>query len=158
LNFIIAADADATRAFGQQLARALDRVDGAFVIAFQGDLGAGKTTLVGGLLKALGYTGHVRSPTYTLIEPYELNGRSIYHLDLYRLIDPSEVEPLGLRDLLQPSSVLLIEWPEKGGGAIPPVDLTIRLDYDADRRRIGWETGSDAGASVMQAALSAAKP
>jgi len=158
LNSLIAEDAGATRHFGRQLARGLAQVESAFVIALEGELGAGKTTLVSGLMHGLGLASHVRSPTYTLIEPYELAGRIIYHLDLYRLIDPSEVEPLGLRDLLDPEAVLLIEWPEKGEGALPPIDLAIRLAYEGERRRIAWQLHSEAAVLVMQAALSSAKP
>jgi tRNA threonylcarbamoyladenosine biosynthesis protein TsaE len=100
-----------------------------FIIALEGDLGAGKTTLVGGILRAYGITGPVRSPTYTLIEPYETPSRTLYHLDLYRLVDPDEVEPLGIRDLLASPVVLLIEWPSKAAGALPATDLQIEIAY-----------------------------
>lgn len=118
------------RSCGAALADALLEVSGAaIVVAIQGELGAGKTTLVGGVINALGIAGAARSPTYTLIEPYEAHGRHIYHLDLYRLADPQEVEALGVRDLLMPDAVLLIEWPERGAGALPDADLAIAIRY-----------------------------
>jgi tRNA threonylcarbamoyladenosine biosynthesis protein TsaE len=144
-TLLIAKDVERMRAIGAALATALSRivVDSAVVIALRGDLGAGKTTLVGGLLNAAGHRGPVRSPTYTLIEPYELAGRMLYHLDLYRLVDPSEVEGLGVRDLLTSNSVLLIEWPEKGGEFTPDADLDIDIAYrDAGRElRVSPLTG-----------------
>jgi tRNA threonylcarbamoyladenosine biosynthesis protein TsaE len=103
-----------------------------FIIFLEGELGAGKTTLVGGLLAELGFSGPVRSPTYTLVEPYELqDDRVLHHIDLYRLVTPDEVEPLGLRDLLARAGILLIEWPSKGAEQIPPADLSVRLVYAA---------------------------
>jgi tRNA threonylcarbamoyladenosine biosynthesis protein TsaE len=153
------ADAQATRTVGASLARALQAVDAPFVIALEGELGAGKTTLVGGLLNALGFKGHARSPTYTLIEPYDLAGRAIYHLDLYRLTDPHEVEALGLRDLLEPKAVFLIEWPERGGGLLPGFDLQIRIRYRADSgREIDLFSGSTAGESVVRHVMATEKP
>lgn len=98
-------------------------------IAIEGDLGAGKTTLVAGMLAAAGVRGPVRSPTYTLIEPYTLGERPIYHLDLYRLTDPSEMEPLGVRDLLSPGAILFIEWPSRAGARLPQIDLQIEISY-----------------------------
>ena len=116
---------------GRAIGAALDGISDPFIIALEGELGAGKTTLVGGILRAHGITGPVRSPTYTLIEPYETARRSLYHLDLYRLVDPGEVEPLGIRELLTGPTVLLIEWPSKAAGAIPTADLWIDIEYPA---------------------------
>ncbi len=107
----------------------------ACIIYIQGDLGAGKTTFVRGFLRGLGYPGAVKSPTYTLIEPYEVEGQRIFHLDLYRLADPEELEYLGLRDVLDGEAQLLIEWPEQGGAELPPADLKIRIRYQ-DRGRV----------------------
>lgn len=118
------------RALGQKLGRALlAAMDRPECVAIEGELGAGKTTLVAGVLSAAGVTGPVRSPTYTLIEPYEVAGGTIYHMDLYRLTDPEEMEPLGVRDLLVPGSVLLIEWPSRGGARVPTPDLAIEIGY-----------------------------
>jgi tRNA threonylcarbamoyladenosine biosynthesis protein TsaE len=89
-------------------------------------LGAGKTTLVRGFLREAGVVGAVKSPTYTLVETYRA-GATFVHLDLYRLIEPSELENLGLRDWAVPGHVWLVEWPERGTGHLPPADLVIRL-------------------------------
>ncbi|MEQ1580255.1 MAG: tRNA (adenosine(37)-N6)-threonylcarbamoyltransferase complex ATPase subunit type 1 TsaE [Steroidobacteraceae bacterium] len=122
--------AAATRELGQRLGRALLSVPGVpQVIALNGDLGAGKTTFVSGVLAGFGLAGPARSPTYTLIEPYEAGTRSLYHLDLYRLSGPEDLEALGLRDLHVKDSTLLIEWAERGAGALPPVDLTLAFGY-----------------------------
>ncbi len=127
-------DASATRAAGQALGRALLDLNthGPLLVTLQGELGAGKTTLVSGLLSALGHVGPVRSPTYTLIEPYDLAGRPLYHLDLYRLTDPLQLEELGVRDLLQPGAILLVEWPERAGDLLANPDLKVQLAYSAD--------------------------
>jgi tRNA threonylcarbamoyladenosine biosynthesis protein TsaE len=134
---VIRADsAEETRAVGGRLGEALSRLPpaDAVTITLSGDLGAGKTTLVAGLLAALGHAGPVRSPTYTLIEPYRLAGLDLYHCDLYRLRHPDELEDLGLRDLRVPGSVLLVEWPERAEGRLGSEDLTLRLAYaDAGR-------------------------
>lgn len=125
------------RALGTAIGRALLAMPGrAWIVAIQGELGAGKTTLVGGILAALGIPGPAKSPTYTLIEPYEVptpqDGlRWVYHLDLYRLTDPREVDALGLRDLLTADAALLIEWPERGAGILPAADLSIAIRYQA---------------------------
>jgi tRNA threonylcarbamoyladenosine biosynthesis protein TsaE len=141
------------RAVGEAIARAIDEVGGAFLVALDGELGAGKTTLVSGILRAYGVQGPVRSPTYTLIEPYEAAGKRIYHLDLYRLVDPREVEPLGIRDLLSEAPVLLVEWPSRAAGALPAFDLTIGIDYlstDGDGRRVTLQPHSSSGANVVR--------
>lgn len=117
-------DASATEALGSALA---DVLPSGGVVFLHGQLGAGKTTLVRGLLRAFGYTGFVRSPTYALVESYEVEGRSIHHFDLYRLSDPEELEFIGLRDYLDAEAVSLIEWPERGKGLLPEPDLSIGL-------------------------------
>jgi len=122
---------EAQVAFGRRLAAHLEAP---CVIYLEGDLGTGKTTLVRGVLRGLGHEGSVRSPTYTLIEPYELGGFRVFHLDLYRLGDPEELEYLGLRDLLEEDSILLVEWPERGAGALPPADLLIRIAHSPPGR------------------------
>ena len=138
-------DAAATEALGARLAASLVRG----IVYLQGDLGAGKTTLTRGLLRGLGHTGKVRSPTYTLVEPYRLDDRRIYHLDLYRLADPEELEWLGLRDMLAEPALLLIEWPERGHGVLPAADLVISLAYAGAGRRVTLETASRAGEHML---------
>lgn len=117
------ADEIATLALAGALAPALVGVE---LVALQGDLGAGKTTFVRGLLRALGVSGPVRSPTFTLLEPYEVGGLSLRHLDLYRIAHAGELEMLGLRDEIG-RAVLLVEWPSRGEGWLPPADLVIHL-------------------------------
>lgn len=152
-----------TRALGERLANALRFApqDRPIVIFLSGELGAGKTTLASGLLQRLGVAGPVRSPTYTLIEPYELDACTLYHLDLYRLAAAGELDMLALRDLLQPGAVLLIEWAEKGAGALPPADLAIHLQYPATHtgdeneigRRIAAKAYSDVGELLLNKML-----
>ncbi len=133
---------------GGCLARALS---GGGVVFLRGDLGAGKTTLVRGFLHALGHKGRVKSPTYTLVEPYDVAGRHCYHLDLYRLGDPEELEFIGLRDLLAPESVLLVEWPERGQGMLPPADIVIRIAFEHGGRRLTLEASSARGEALLKA-------
>ena len=149
-------DAAATRALGARLAVALSdpAVQTPLLIGLSGELGAGKTTLVGGLLEALGHEGPARSPTYSLVEPYRLAGRDVCHCDLYRLRDPDEIEDLGLRDLMRSGSVLLVEWPDRAGGRLRPADLSLRLAYaDSDGREPGRSVevtaATEAGAAVL---------
>lgn len=105
------------------------------IIFLNGELGAGKTTLVRGYLQALGYQGAVKSPTYTLIEPYEVAGRRLLHLDIYRLADPLELEALAIRDELDPDNTLLVEWPERAQGYLGEPDIEINLLYSGDSRQ-----------------------
>ena len=106
------------------------------LIFLDGDLGAGKTTLVRGFLQGLGHEGSVKSPTYTLVEPYDIAGRRVYHLDLYRVADPGELEYLGLREMLAEPAILLIEWPQQGAGWLPNADLHVRLEHAGDARHV----------------------
>jgi tRNA threonylcarbamoyladenosine biosynthesis protein TsaE len=123
----LAKNADDTEALGRRLAAARPEGNAFATIYLSGDLGAGKTTLARGFLRAYGVSGPVRSPTYTLMEVYETPTVSIVHLDLYRLLDASELEPLGLREWASPGNVWLIEWPERGEGRLPLPDLSVTL-------------------------------
>jgi len=139
------ADARATEAAGAALAAvlsSLSREERPTLVTLSGELGAGKTTLVRGLLRALGVQGAVKSPSYTLVEPYEVAGRFFYHLDLYRIGDPEELEFLGLRDMLSGADALLVEWPERAAGALPSPDLALHLDYAAQGRDLRIQANS----------------
>ena len=132
---VLLRSAGETTALGAAIAGGLGGRPGA-VIYLEGPLGAGKTTLARGLLRALGVQGTVRSPTYTLLEPYDLGGgRTLIHLDLYRLNGPAELEPLGLRDYPPERCWWLVEWPERGGARLPAPDLRVLLAHDAAGRR-----------------------
>jgi tRNA threonylcarbamoyladenosine biosynthesis protein TsaE len=141
-----AASEEAQAQLGARLAAA---VAGECVIYLHGDLGAGKTTLVRGFLRGLGHAGVVKSPTYTLLEPYEVGGRPVCHLDLYRLGDPGELEYLGIRDLLGQGAVLLVEWPERGRGELPPPDLLVDIEYLTRGRRLRLTAPTDRGRKVL---------
>ena len=135
-------DEQATLAFGERLARSWRT---GLVVYLSGDLGAGKTTLVRGVLKGLGYTGAVKSPTYTLIEPYKTQRLQVYHFDLYRLTDPEELEYIGAREYFGSDTLCLVEWPERGNLFLPGPDVVIRLEYRQDGRQVDLEALSDAG-------------
>lgn len=139
-------DCNATEKFGAQLANCCGEVQhtaGCTTIFLNGDLGAGKTALVRGFLRGLGHKGAVKSPTYTLVEPYTFDSpdvksglKAVYHFDLYRLGHPEELEYLGIRDYFDSDSTALIEWPEKGEGMLPTPDLNIQIDYFGERRSL----------------------
>lgn len=130
MNIILESSED-TEALGAALWQALP---GKCLLFLHGELGAGKTTLVRGLLRAAGYRGTVKSPTYTLVEEYEIDGRRLFHFDLYRLKDPEELEWMGIDDYLQQDALCCIEWPEKGQGVLPPADIEIGLQYVQQQR------------------------
>ena len=127
------ADEDATLAFGASL---LPELEGAPLVFLRGRLGAGKTTLVRGILRALGHRGAVKSPTYTLLEPYEVGGRTVYHLDLYRIGDSEELDFIGIDELMDANAIKLVEWPERGAGRLPEPDVEIRLSLEGEGRRV----------------------
>ncbi len=124
-------DTDATEQFGAALLPYLPKKA---VIFLHGDLGAGKTTLVRGLLRHAGVIGTIKSPTYAVIEEYSTDNRKIFHFDLYRLADPQELEWLGIDDYLAQSALCFIEWPSKGEGVLPQADIHITLNYQNDER------------------------
>ena len=147
MNTHYLADETATEAFGAGLAGILGQ---AGLLTFSGQLGAGKTILIRGLMHALGHKGAVKSPTYTLVEPYDLGSRQVMHFDLYRLADPDELEFLGFRDYLDGSTLCLIEWPERGEHFLPPADLSLQLSVKAPGRQIYWQAHSDRGDRLSQ--------
>lgn len=130
---------EAMLALGAELAADLR---GGQVITLSGELGAGKTTLVRGLLRGLGFSGRVKSPSYGLVESYDVSGLTVHHLDLYRLSDPGELDFLGLEDLVGGGSVLLIEWPERAQGRLPPVDGAIEIGIDDTTRVLTIRTAA----------------
>lgn len=141
-------DEGATVRAGQRLGRLLR---GGGVIWLHGDLGAGKTTLSRGILRGCGHEGRVKSPTYTLVEPYELPQLNIFHFDLYRLNDPEELEYMGFRDYLDPAALLLIEWPERGDEGMPAPDLGLTLTVVGAGRRLCLEAYSEDGEALLAA-------
>jgi len=104
------------------------------LVFLEGELGAGKTTLARGILRGLGFAGHVKSPTYTLVEPYEFDTQRVYHFDFYRIKDPEELEYIGLDDLLGERAIKLVEWPERASGRLPRPDRVVRIRVENDGR------------------------
>ena len=121
--------------FANKFARHIPRP---LVIWLEGDLGAGKTTFARGLIHALGYVGRVKSPTYGLLEHYQLDSLQVLHMDLYRISDPGELEFLGVEDLLDDQTILLVEWPDKGGSWLPEPDFIFRFAYAGEGRELHW--------------------
>jgi len=119
------------------------------LVFLRGNLGAGKTAFVRGCLRAAGHQGAVKSPTFTLVEEYSLQGRTIYHFDLYRLADPEELEWMGIRDYLRPDALCFIEWPEKGEGMLPVADVAVSITIDGTGRDLELSAGSALGRRVM---------
>lgn len=144
---------EATRAAGAALGRALlaDTSHAPWLVGLEGELGAGKTTFVAGLLAALGHDGAVRSPTYTFVEPYRLAGRDVHHCDLYRIEAPEDIDDLGLRDLVTGDAVLLVEWPARAAGRLGDFDVLAAFEYaeSAAGRRLRLLPGSTRGRALL---------
>jgi len=135
-------DAAATLRLGEALAAG---VAPERVVHLRGDLGTGKTTLVRGLLRGLGYAGRVKSPTYTLVEPYTVSRLHFYHFDFYRFKDQSEWLSSGFREYFNPDSACAVEWPERAGGLLAAPDLEVRLEFAGEGRRAILAARSPAG-------------
>lgn len=139
-------DPAATERLGRCLAALLEP---GLVIFLSGPLGAGKTSLCGAIIRALGHPGPVKSPTYTLVEPYLLTIGNVYHFDLYRLAEPEELEWLGARDYFDGNSVCLIEWPERGAGLLPAPDLALAFTITDGGRRLEASAGTARGQALL---------
>jgi len=149
-------DEAATVAIGGSLAKVLQwqidqqQAQQSLVVFLNGDLGAGKTTLTRGFVRGMGHQGNVKSPTYTLVEPYELPPWQVYHFDLYRLADPEELEYMGIRDYFSDNCCCFIEWPEKGAGLLANADIIINMVYQGEQRIIDLRACSNRGEGVLQ--------
>jgi tRNA threonylcarbamoyladenosine biosynthesis protein TsaE len=141
-------DEAATLHCGSILARMA--VPGPVILFLQGQLGAGKTTFSRGFLRELGHTGAVKSPTYTLVEPYDFGAFNVFHFDFYRIKDPVELEFMGIRDYFTPTAVCLIEWPELAENLIPAADLSCSITLLSSGREIKIQAHSSRGESIIQ--------
>ena len=144
-------DENAMTAFGGQLMQAILRVQQqtAVTLYLNGDLGAGKTTLSRGMIQSLGWQGKVKSPTYTLVEEYQLANKRIYHFDLYRLADAEELEFMGIRDYFSADSICLIEWAQRGQGLLNPADLLVNIQYADSARELQLVPQTPLGEQIL---------
>ncbi len=146
LTRFLATEAD-TLALGAELAAAIRP---GMTIYLSGDLGAGKTTLARGLLRGLGYAGKVKSPTFTLVEVYEISRLYLYHFDFYRFNDPRELGEAGFREYFNPDAICLVEWPEKAATGLPAADVKILMQIDGSGRRVGIFAETEAGRLCLE--------
>jgi len=146
LERIALAEAD-TMALASQMARACFKQG---IIYLSGDLGAGKTCWVRGFLRGLGYQGQVKSPTYSLVEQYDIAGLTIFHFDLYRLSGPQQIQDLGIRDYCMETSVCIIEWPERGETVLPAADLQCTFEFIPEGRLLRWQANTLAGQTMLE--------
>ena len=146
LTRFLPAEAD-TLALGAALAVCLEP---GLVVYLSGELGTGKTTLVRGVLRGLGYTGHVKSPTYTLVELYKVSRLYLYHFDFYRFNDPREFGEAGFRESFNPDTVCLVEWPEKAAGEVPAADVRVEMRMDGSGRTAEVYADTEAGRSCLE--------
>lgn len=143
-------DENATILIAQQLAKQLSPINSAVHLYLTGDLGAGKTAFTRAFLRELGVTGRIKSPSYALLESYEVAGLNMYHLDFYRFNSPEEWVEAGFRDILEEEAVVLIEWPEKAGGLLPPPDLHLHFHYQNEGRRLFIQAHSTKGQTWLK--------
>lgn len=145
-------DEQATVAMGKQIAKIVkSELNQGIVVYLNGDLGAGKTTITRGFVQGMGHVGHVKSPTYTLVEPYDLVNWQVYHFDLYRLADPEELEFMGIRDYFNENCCCFIEWPEKGSGLLANADITINMAYQGEQRLVEFQSHNTLGKNLLLA-------
>ena len=135
--------------YGHVLATAIAQANAPLLILLNGDLGVGKTTISRGILQGLGYCGAVKSPTYTLVEPYDLEIGKVFHFDLYRLIDPEELEHIGFSDYLSQANLCIIEWPKNGGSYIPQADIKIDISQYGSGRKLTLTSNTDVGVQCL---------
>ena len=129
-------DEQQMHAYGKKIAQAIGQINAPLLILLNGDLGAGKTTLSRGILNGLGHRGSVKSPTYTLVEPYDLQIGKVFHFDLYRLVDPEELYDIGFKDYLTEAQLCMIEWPDKGGTLLPKADISLLINSNGTGRQV----------------------
>lgn len=141
------AEPEDTLALGAALAPCLEP---GLVVYLSGELGAGKTTLARGLLRSLGYTGPVKSPSYTLVELYKLSRLYLYHFDFYRFNNPAELGEAGFREYFTPAAVCLVEWPEKAAGVLPAADIRIDLEVTGSGRQAGINADTEIGRVCLE--------
>jgi len=143
-------DEQATVAMGTNIATLIKKeLKLGIVVYLNGDLGAGKTTITRGFVQGMGHVGHVKSPTYTLVEPYDLDNWQVYHFDLYRLGDPEELEFMGIRDYFNDNCCCFIEWPEKGFGLLANADITINMEYQGEQRNVEFQSHTALGYNML---------
>jgi tRNA threonylcarbamoyladenosine biosynthesis protein TsaE len=133
---ILLEDEQKMQVFGEKIAQVIGQINAPLLILLNGDLGAGKTTLSRGILNGLGHRGSVKSPTYTLVEPYDLEIGKVFHFDLYRLVDPEELYDIGFNDYLSESQLCMIEWPDKGGSLLPKADISMQINSNGTGRQV----------------------
>ena len=141
---LFAADEEAMLVLGAQIAEV---TGGKGVIYLHGDLGAGKTTLSRGIIRGLGHVGAVKSPTFTLVEPYEIGAVRAFHFDLYRLVDAEELEYLGIRDYFEGDALCLVEWPQRGAGVLPKADIDITISPHGAGRALRLQAQGERGST-----------
>jgi len=140
-------DESAMVALGEALGYALSA---GTIVFLEGELGMGKTTLARGVLRAFGHSGAVKSPTYTLVEPYQVDGATLFHFDLYRLGDPEELEFMGIRDYFDGGSIALLEWPERGAGYLPVPDLIVSINLSGNGRSLRFAAVTERGVECLE--------